>query len=65
MQLFLNCAYKIGITSIYEQGCWCETKQMKYTDGQLINSQKEGFMFICLDKNGHVIDDKTKLISLN
>lgn len=58
-------SYKIGNTSIYEQGCCCETKQMKYTDGQLINSQKEGFMFICLDKNGHVIDDKTKLISLN
>ena len=58
-------SYKIGNTSIYEQGCCCETSQMKYTDGQLINSQKEGFIFICLDKNGHVIDDKTKLISLN
>ena len=57
MELCLNCSYKIGNTSIYEQGCCCETKQMKYTDGQLINSQKEGFMFICLDKNGHVIDD--------
>lgn len=65
MELCLNCSYKIGNTSIYEQGCCCETNQMKYTDGQLINSQKEGFMFICLDKNGHVIDDKTKLISLN
>lgn len=38
---------------------------MRYNDGQLVNSQKEGFMHICLDKDGHVIDDKTKIITLN
>ena len=58
-------SYKIGNSMIYEQGCCCETSKMRYNDGQLINSQKEGFMIICLDKEGHVIDGKTKVISLN
>lgn len=58
-------SYKIGNTMIYEQGCCCETKDMRYNDGQLINSQKEGFMFICLDQNGNLINDKTKIITLN
>ena len=51
--------------NIYEQGCCCETYKMRYNDGQLINSQKEGFMYIALDKNGNLIEDKTKVITLN
>ena len=58
-------SYKIGNSMIYEQGCCCETSKMRYNDGQLINSQKEGFMIICLDKDGNLIDSKTKVISLN
>lgn len=58
-------SYKIGNSMIYEQGCCCETKKMKYNDGKLVNSQKEGFMIICLDRDGHVIEDKTKIITLN
>lgn len=58
-------SYKIGNTMIYEQGCCCETSKMRYNDGQLINSQKEGFMIICLDKDGHVIEEKTKIKTLN
>ena len=58
-------SYKIGNTMIYEQGCCCETDKMKYTDGQLINSQKEGYMIICLDKDGHLIEGKTKIKTLN
>ena len=38
---------------------------MRYNDGQLVNSQKEGFIFICLDKDGHIIEEKTKIITLN
>ena len=57
--------YKIGKTTIYEQGACCQTDRMVYCDGQLVNSQKQGFIYICLDKDGNVIDDKTKLISLN
>ena len=58
-------SYKIGNSMIYEQGCCCDTSKMRYNDGQLINSQKEGFMFICLDENGNLIEDKTKIITLN
>lgn len=58
-------SYKIGSTMIYEQGCCCETDKMRYNDGQLINSQKEGFMIICLDKEGHLIEDKTHIKTLN
>ena len=57
--------YKIGSTMIYEQGCCCETDKMRYNDGQLINSQKEGYMIICLDKDGHLIEGKTKITTLN
>ena len=57
--------YKIGKTMIYEQGCCCETNKMLYNDGNLINSQKEGFMLIYLDFDGNLIEDQTKLISLN
>lgn len=49
----------------YEQGCCCETDKMRYTDGKLINSQKEGYIIICLDKDGKIIDSKTKIVSLN
>ena len=58
-------SYKIGNTMIYEQGCCCETSKMKYNDGQLINSQKEGFIIICLDKDGHVVENKTHIKTLN
>lgn len=58
-------SYKIGNSMIYEQGCCCDTSKMQYNDGQLINSQKEGFIYIGLDKDGHLIEDKTHIITLN
>lgn len=58
-------SYKIGNSNIYEQGACCETKKMMYNDGNLINSQKEGFIYLCQDKDGNTIDDFTKIISLN
>ena len=57
--------YKIGNTKIYEQGAACETDKMNYNDGMLINSQKQGFAYICLDKDGNNMEDKTKVITLN
>lgn len=57
--------YKIGNTKIYEQGAACETNKMNYNDGMLINSQKQGFAYICLDKDGNNMEDKTKVITLN
>lgn len=58
-------SYKIGATTIYEQGAACDTKKMLYGDGMLQNSQKEGFMYLCLDENGRNMEEHTKLIALN
>lgn len=57
--------YTIGNTIIYEQGACCRTKENNYSDGQLYNSQKEGFIYICQDKDGKLIKDKTQLVVLN
>lgn len=55
--------YKIGNTVIYEQGACCDTTKVDYNDGQLVNSQQKGFIYLCQDKDGNLIKDKTKLIS--
>lgn len=57
--------YTIGNTTIYEQGCFCDVEKNNYTNGKLINSQKEGFIFLQQDKNGRTIDSKTRLVVLN
>jgi predicted phosphodiesterase len=57
--------YKIGNTVIYEQGACCDTKKQHYTDGRLTNSQKEGFIYVCQDEDGNLIDSRTKLVRLN
>lgn len=57
--------YVIGNSAIYEQGACCETRKMKYSEGRLVNSQKEGFVYMCFDEHGHAIREKTKLMSLN
>lgn len=58
-------SYKIGNSNIYEQGACCDTTKMMYGDGQLVNSQKQGFIYICQDKDGNTIDEFTVLESLN
>lgn len=58
-------SYKIGNSSIYEQGACCDTDRMMYTGGMLVNSQKQGFIYLCQDKDGNTLDEFTKLESLN
>lgn len=58
-------SYVVGNTTIYEQGCFCDVKKNNYSDGKLVNSQKEGYMLICQDENGNTIADKTKLVVVN
>lgn len=58
-------AYTIGNTTIYEQGAACETNKMNYSDGMLINSQKQGFIYLCYDKDGNTMPEKTRLVTLN
>jgi hypothetical protein len=38
---------------------------MKYTDGQLSDPQKMGFLYLCQDAEGRIVEDKTKVIYLN
>lgn len=58
-------SYKIGKTMLYEQGCCCDTKKMSYSDGLLVNEQKEGFLYLCADEDGHIVSDATELVALN
>ena len=57
--------YAIGNTILYEQGACCETSQMRYANGRLTMSQKEGFLYLCLDKDGKPIRDASRLVYLN
>ena len=40
-------------------------KSNNYSDGQLYNSQKEGFIYLCQDGKGNTLRDKTELVVLN
>lgn len=57
--------YTFGNTTVYEQGAFCDVSKNNYADGKLINSQKEGFIFLAQDKDGNTIDSKTRLVVLN
>lgn len=58
-------SYSIGNTMIYEQGAACDTDKLNYSNGMLVNSQKQGFIYLCYDADGHCVFDKTKLVTLN
>ena len=55
--------YKLGDISIYEQGCLCKLDMLDYADGKLQDPQQNGYMYICLDNDGNIIEDKTRLIT--
>lgn len=57
--------YAVGNTIMYEQGTCSDVTKQHYCDGKLVNSQKEGFLYLCQDEDGNTIKDKTKLIKLN
>ena len=57
--------YYIGNTRIIEQGAFSDVSKNNYSNGQLYNSQKEGFVYLCQDVNGKTIRGKTELIALN
>lgn len=58
-------SFYVGNTVLYEQGAFSDVKKNNYSDGKLYNSQKEGFIYLCLDKDGKCIKDKTELVVLN
>ena len=55
--------YKLGDISIYEQGCLCKLDMLDYANGKLQDPQQNGYMYVCLNKDGNIIEDKTKLIT--
>lgn len=57
--------YKQGNTVMYEQGCCCDVTKQHYADGRLTSSQKEGYIYICHDKDGNIVRDHTRLIEIN
>ena len=58
-------SYVQGGIRMYEQGCTCDLNKLDYNDGKLIISGQNGFIYICQDDDGNVIDSKSKLITLN
>ena len=56
--------YMSGDIRMYEQGCCCKIESMDYADGKLQSPQQKGFMYICLDKAGNIIEEKTKQITI-
>ena len=57
--------YYIGNTRIIEQRAFSDVSKNNYSNGQLYNSQKEGFVYLCQDINGKTIREKTQLVALN
>ena len=57
-------SYTQGGINMYEQGCCCRIEELNYTDGKLTYPQQKGFIFVCQDKYGSILPDKTKLIQL-
>lgn len=57
--------YKVGNTMMYEQGACCDVTKMRYGDGNFTRTQKEGFIYLCLDKSDKEITNKTELRILN
>lgn len=55
--------YKVGDISMYEQGCLCKLDMLDYANGKLQDPQQNGYMYICLNKDGNIIEDKTRLVT--
>ena len=55
--------YVIGNTTLYEQGCCCDVTKANYSDGRLVNSQREGFIWLGQDRDGKVIKYKQEKLN--
>jgi len=58
-------SYIQGNIYMYEQGCCCRTELLDYYDGFMTLPAQKGFIYICQDKNGNIIPNKTRLIDLD
>lgn len=57
-------SYIQGNIHIYEQGAFCKVDKMSYADGKLTLPQQKGMLYLCQDKDGNIMPDKTKLIEI-
>lgn len=51
-----------GFIRLFEQGAFANVDKLDYADGRLMTPQKSGFAIICQDKDGNLIQDKSKVI---
>lgn len=58
-------SYIQGGIKMYEQGCTCDLNKLDYNNGKLIIPGQNGFLYICQNAEGDVIDSRSKLISIN
>ena len=57
-------SYVQGNIKMYEQGCCCDLNKLDYLDGYLTIPNQNGFIYVCQDKDGHIISEYTKLVEL-
>ena len=54
-------SYIQGNIKMFEQGCCCDLNKLDYNDGYLTLPGQNGYLYICQDKDGKIIDDCTKI----
>lgn len=57
-------SYIQGNVRMYEQGCLCDLNKLTYNDGLLTIPNQNGFIYLCQDKDGNIIDETVKLVNL-
>lgn len=57
--------FKQGGVLMYEQGCTCDLSKLDYNNGKLVLPNQNGYIYLALDKGGNVIEDKSKLETIN
>lgn len=57
-------SYFQGGIAMYEQGCCCDLERLDYGDAKLMIPNQSGFLYMCQDSDGKVVQDRTKLIHI-
>ncbi len=53
-----------GNIRMYEQGCCADLNRLDYNNGYLTIPQQKGFIYLCQDKDGNILPNKTNLVEL-
>lgn len=57
-------SYIQGNIEMFEQGCLCDLSRLDYAEGKLTLPQQNGCLYLCHDRDGNIINEKTKIIKL-